>query len=38
LPLSATARQREMLNVFGIGHKLDLVNTMLQEIEVTRGS
>jgi hypothetical protein len=33
----ATTRQIEMPNVFGIGRKLALINTMLQEIEVTKG-
>jgi hypothetical protein len=33
----ATSRQIEMPNVFGIAHKLSLINTMLQEIEVTKG-
>jgi hypothetical protein len=33
----ATARQIEMPNVFNIGRKLALINTMLQEIEVTKG-
>jgi hypothetical protein len=33
----ATTRQIEMPNVFGIGHKLALINTMLQEMEVTKG-
>jgi hypothetical protein len=34
----ATSQQIEMPNVFGIGHKLALINTMLQELEVTKGS
>jgi hypothetical protein len=34
----ANAQQIEMPNVFGIGHKLGLINTMLQELEVTKGS
>jgi hypothetical protein len=34
----ANAQQIEMPNVFGIGSKLDLINTMLQEMEVTKGS
>ncbi|HEY1860723.1 MAG TPA: hypothetical protein VGG61_10235 [Gemmataceae bacterium] len=33
----ANAQQIEMPNVFGIGHKLALINTMLQELEVTKG-
>lgn len=33
----ANAQQIEMPNVFGIGHKLSLINTMLQELEVTKG-
>jgi hypothetical protein len=33
----ANSRQIEMPNVFGIGHKLELINTMLQELEVTKG-
>jgi hypothetical protein len=33
----ANARQIEMPNVFGIGRKLGLINTMLKEIEVTKG-
>jgi hypothetical protein len=33
----ANSRQIEMPNVVGIGHKLDLINTMLQELEVTKG-
>jgi hypothetical protein len=33
----ATVRQIEMPNVFGIGHKLALINTMLQELEVVKG-
>jgi hypothetical protein len=32
----ANAQQIEMPNVFGIGHKLDLIHTMLQEVEVTK--
>jgi hypothetical protein len=34
----ANAQQIEMPNVFGIGHKLEVINTMLQELEVTKGS
>jgi hypothetical protein len=34
----ANAQQMEMPNVFGIGRKLELINTMLQELEVTKGS
>ncbi len=34
----ANAQQIELANVMGIGHKLDLINTMLQEMEVTKGS
>jgi len=34
----ANAQQLEMPNVFGIGHKLNLIHTMLQELEVTKGS
>jgi hypothetical protein len=34
----ANAQQIEMPNVLGIGHKLALINTMLQELEVTKGS
>jgi hypothetical protein len=34
----ANAQQIEMPNVFGIGRKLELIHTMLQEIEVTKGS
>jgi hypothetical protein len=33
----ATTRQIEMPNVFGIAHKLALINRMLQEMEVTKG-
>jgi hypothetical protein len=33
----ANAQQIEMPNVFGIGHKLALIHTMLQELEVTKG-
>jgi hypothetical protein len=33
----ANARQIEMPNVFGIGRKLTLINTMLKKIEVTKG-
>ncbi len=33
----ANAQQIEMPNVFGIGRKLELINTMLQELEVTKG-
>jgi hypothetical protein len=32
----ANAQQIEMPNVFGIGHKLALIHTMLQELEVTK--
>ena len=34
----ANSQQIEMPNVFGIGHKLVIINTMLQELEVTKGS
>jgi hypothetical protein len=34
----ANAQQIDMPNVFGIGHKLGLINRMLQELEVTKGS
>jgi hypothetical protein len=34
----ANAQQIEMANVLAIGHKLELINRMLQEIEVTKGS
>jgi hypothetical protein len=34
----ANAQQIEMPNVLGIGHKLAKINTMLQELEVTKGS
>jgi hypothetical protein len=33
----ANAQQIEMPNVMGIGRKLALINTMLQELEVTQG-
>jgi hypothetical protein len=33
----ANAQQIEMPNVFGVGHKLVLINTMLQELEVIKG-
>jgi hypothetical protein len=33
----ANAQQIEMPNVFGIGHKLTLIHTMLQELEVIKG-
>src|SRR5262249_38295403 len=33
----ATSKQIEMPNVLGIGRKLALINTMLQELEVTKG-
>jgi hypothetical protein len=33
----ANARQIEMPNVFNIRSKLDLINTMLQELEVVKG-
>jgi hypothetical protein len=33
----ANARQIEMPNVLGVGRKLALINTMLKEIEVTKG-
>ena len=32
----ANAQQIEMPNVFGIGRKLSLIHTMLQELEVTK--
>jgi hypothetical protein len=34
----ANTQQIEMRNVLGIGAKMDLINTMLQELEVTKGS
>jgi hypothetical protein len=34
----ANAQQIEMPNVFGIGRKLALIHTMLQELEVTKRS
>jgi hypothetical protein len=34
----ANAQQIEMPNVMGIDRKLALINTMLQELEVTKGS
>jgi hypothetical protein len=34
----ANAQQIEMANVLGVGHKMDLINTMLQELEVTKAS
>jgi hypothetical protein len=34
----ANSRQIEMPNVIGVGRKLALIHTMLQEIEVTKGS
>jgi hypothetical protein len=34
----ANAQQIEMPNVLGVGAKMDLINTMLQELEVTKGS
>jgi hypothetical protein len=34
----ANAQQIEMPNVFGIGRKLSKIHTMLQELEVTKGS
>jgi hypothetical protein len=34
----ANAQQIEMPNVVGVGAKMDLINTMLQELEVTKGS
>jgi hypothetical protein len=34
----ATTRQIEMPNVFGVGRKLALINTMIREHEVTKGS
>jgi hypothetical protein len=34
----ANAQQIEMANVLAIGHKLDLINKMLQQMEVTKGS
>jgi hypothetical protein len=33
----ANAQQIEMPNVLGVGRKLTLINTMLQELEVTKG-
>jgi hypothetical protein len=33
----ANSQQIEMPNVFGIGRKLGLINTMLQELEVIKG-
>jgi hypothetical protein len=33
----ANSQQIEMPKVFGIGHKLSLIHTMLQELEVTKG-
>jgi hypothetical protein len=33
----ANSQQIEMPNVFGIGRKLNLINTMLQELEVVKG-
>jgi hypothetical protein len=33
----ANSQQIEMPNVLGIGHKLGLINTMLQELKVTEG-
>ena len=33
----ANAQQIEMPNVLGIGRKLGLINTMLQELEVIKG-
>jgi hypothetical protein len=33
----ATSQQLEMPNVFGLGHKLEVLNTMLKELEVTKG-
>jgi hypothetical protein len=33
----ANARQIDMPNVFGVGRKLALINTMLQELEVVKG-
>jgi hypothetical protein len=33
----ANAQQIDMPNVIGIGHKLKLIHTMLQELEVTKG-
>lgn len=33
----ANAQQMEMPNVLGVGHKLDLIHTMLQELEVVKG-
>jgi hypothetical protein len=33
----ANAQQIDMPNVFGIGHKLALIHTMLQELEVSKG-
>ena len=34
----ATSRQIDMPNVLGVGRKLGLIHTMLQEMEVTKGS
>jgi hypothetical protein len=34
----ANAQQIEMANVLGIGNKLELINRMLQQMEVTKGS
>jgi len=34
----ANAQQIEMPNVVGVGAKMNLINTMLQELEVTKGS
>jgi hypothetical protein len=34
----ANAQQIEMPNVLSVGAKMDLINTMLQELEVTKGS
>ena len=34
----ASSRQIEMPNVLGVGRKLGLIHTMLQEMEVTKGS
>jgi hypothetical protein len=33
----ANAQQIEMANVLGVGRKLELIHTMLQELEVTKG-
>jgi hypothetical protein len=33
----ANSQQIEMPNVMGVGRKLELINTMLQELEVIKG-